>query len=289
MKHLALKLFALALCGVLLCSAALAATPKTSPTPAPQTVPEDVLDTVPEKIQQLLDLAYGEWEAATDKSFSRVNKYTEWRGKGVGFGWCGGFITWCMMQLDVPMEEVENIPEGEVTGIVHVKEASVGKLLRGYLKMYRSTRIPQKGFLVVYGAQSYNRTNHIGLVVDVQRLDSGVYRITSIEGNMGSTVKMFVHDYDPLAKETSNLTMVPKAERTESERKNFSYKIPTLQGNSFWINCFLMPYLPEEGPAPAEEAPTEAAPDNAEALEAEDMEDEFLEITPFETPPPQRD
>ncbi len=283
MKSITARLISLFLCLTLACASALAATPKNSPTPAPQSVPEEPLEELPPTIQQLLDLAYEEWEAATDKSFKKVNKYTEWRGKGVGVGWCGGFITWCMMQLGVPMEEVENIPEGAVAGIVHVKEASVGKLLRGYQKMYRSTRYPQKGFLVVYGAQSYNRTNHIGLVVDVQRLEDGRYRLTTIEGNMGATVKMFVHDYDPLAKETANLKMVPKEERTESERKNFSYKIPKLQGNDFWINCFLMPYLPEESAEPAPPAET-AAPSPAE-----EEEEELLEITPYETPAPQYD
>ena len=253
-----------AICLVLLLipvSLAQAAKSAPTPTPPPLEISQEVLQP-PAQVQQMLDIAHDEWVAAKDKTFKRVNKYTEWRGKGVGFGWCGGFITWCMMEAGIPMAEIEEIEEGPVSGVVHVKEAAVSKLLQGYQRMYRSTLVPQKGFLVVYGAQSYNRTNHIGLVVDVQPLGDGKYRLTTLEGNMGSTVKMFVHDYDMLAEETQNLTEVPAEERVEKESKNFSYEVKYLWNAQktkkyfFWINCFLMPWLPGEHLAPATPSPS---------------------------------
>jgi len=54
------RLTVLALCLCLLCPTAMAKT-KASPTPAPRDVETDVIEDVPERIQQLLDLAYQEW------------------------------------------------------------------------------------------------------------------------------------------------------------------------------------------------------------------------------------
>ncbi len=241
-----------------------------SPTPAPIEISEHVIDEVPEEIQRVLDIAWQEYEAAQGKTFSNLNKYTEWRGRGVKFKWCGGYVTWCFIEAGIPMAELEQIPEGEVEGVHHVKEASVGKLLRGYQKMYRSTRIPQKGFLVVYGAQSYNRTVHVGLVYDVEELGEGRYRITTLEGNMSNTIRMYVHDYDMnAAKESKNLTSPPEEERTQAETKNFSYKVAKSGDNTFWINCFLMPYVPGDMALTADPRTTEAPTDSAEALPEE--------------------
>ena len=221
---------------------------------------------MPEQIQQVLDIAYNEWNTLAGKTLKKCNKYTEWRGKGVSFGWCGGFITWCMLEADVPMETLANTEEKPVEGIVHVKEASVGKLLRGYQRMGRSTDIPQRGFLLVYG-QSYNRTIHIGLVYDVEELGNDRYRITTIEGNMSNRVKMYVHDYDrSVGNTTGNLTAVPKEERTQEETSWFNYK---MQEKNWYVNCFLMPWIPEsmadstntpEEPLPETDVPTVTPP-----------------------------
>ena len=98
------RLLALTLLACMLCPAAQAAT--ATPTPAPILLEEEVLQP-PALIQSMLDIAYGEWQALDGKTLKKCNKYTEWRGKGVSFGWCGGFITWCMLDAGVPMEELE--------------------------------------------------------------------------------------------------------------------------------------------------------------------------------------
>lgn len=228
-----------------LCTSALAA--KATPTPPPAPIPQQKM-TPPEEIQQVLDIAYTEWETLNGKRLKDVNKFTEWRGKGIGFGWCGGYITWCMIQAGIPMEELQKIEEGPVEGICHVKEASVGKLLRGYQKMGRSTNVPQPGFLLVYGVRkSANKTVHVGLVYDVEELGNGKYRITTLEGNMSKRVKMYIHDYDMYAEDkTLNLTKVPQEERTLEASDIVDYKIATSSKKPFYVNCFLMPWIPEE-------------------------------------------
>lgn len=244
MKQILRGLIALTLVLCLTCPAAMAASKsKSTPTPPPAEI-VTTIQTPPPEIQQVLDIAYNEWETLAGRSLKKCNKYTEWRGKGVSFGWCGGFITWCMLEAGIPMDVLEDVKaqgEGEVPGVIHVKEASVGKLLRGYQIRYRSTNVPQPGFLLVYG-ESYNKTIHIGLVYSVKDLGGGKYRITTIEGNMSNRVKMYVHDYDMNASQQKNLTAVPKAERTQEESSWFNYK---LQGNKWYVNCFLMPWIPD--------------------------------------------
>jgi len=234
----------MALC--LLASPALAAKAKPTPTPAPVQV-EETIQQPPAQIRKALDIAYGEWERLAGKTLKKVNKYTEWRGKGIGFGWCGGFITWCMMEAGIPMDVLEKVKkiEGPVEGIYHVKEASVGKLLRGYQEINRSTRMPQPGYLLVYGVRkSANKTVHVGLVYDVEPLGNGKYRLTTIEGNMSNRVKMYVHDYDMYAEDwTRNLSAIPKEERTQEENSYFNYK---MQVDTWYVNCFLMPWIPGE-------------------------------------------
>ena len=150
MKRLLRGLCALLLMTLLL-PTALAA--KATPTPPPVAISTEAPVQPPEQIQQVLDIAYNEWAELDGKTLKNVNKYTEWRGKGIGFGWCGGYITWCMMQANVEMEELEAVKKAakesedgvfvQVEGVHHVKEASVGKLLRGYQLMNRTTNVPQ--------------------------------------------------------------------------------------------------------------------------------------------------
>jgi len=255
MKKL-LRCTAIALMICMLCPSAMAAKSKATPTPPPVEIIQTVQQP-PEEIQAVLDLAYAEWAELNGKALKRVNKYTEWRGKGIGFGWCGGYITWCMLEHGIPQEELQNMEEGPAEGVVHVKEASVGKLLRGYQMMNRSTNIPQPGFLLVYGC-SFNKTIHIGLVYDVQELGGGRFRITTLEGNMSNRVKMYVRDYDVNAvvntkdRKSTNLSVIPEEDRTLPESSCVDYSIPVTKpsdGNyskhAYYVNCFLMPWIPE--------------------------------------------
>ena len=118
-----LRILSTALAMLLLGQTALAA-PKTTPTPRPMDITEEQQEP-PEMIQQVLDLAYAEWAHYEGKKLKNPNKFTEWRGKGIKFGWCGGYITWCMIQANVPMETLDKTREQWADGVVHVKEASV--------------------------------------------------------------------------------------------------------------------------------------------------------------------
>ena len=232
---------------------------KSTPTPPPVAITQ-MVQKPPEEIQQVLDLAYSEWQELNGKKLKQVNKYTEWRGKGIGFGWCGGYITWCMLQHDIAMEQLQVMQknkQGPVDGVVHVKEASVGKILRGYQMMNRSTNVPQPGFLLVYGC-SFNKTIHIALVYDVQELGGGKFRLTTLEGNMGQRVKMFIRDYDMNVEvntkdtKSTNLSEIPEEAYTLPASDFVDYSLTVAKpsdGNykksAYYVNCFLMPWIPD--------------------------------------------
>jgi len=218
-------------------------------------VTAEVVEEIPDTIREILDLAYEQLVEVNGKNLGKKNKYTKWRNNGE-FGWCGGFITWCMLEKGVPQQEWAKTEWGEVEGIVHVKEADVTKLNTGYRRMNRITDVPQKGFLCVYGNVGEGGTGkyyHVGLVYDVVRLSESKYRITTIEGNVtGKTVRMYIRDYDRNAeKKAKNMTLVPKEEREQEESKIFSYGF-AYKNRKMYITHFLMPWIPEEPQEPPE-------------------------------------
>lgn len=271
MKHM-IRLTALLLTLLLACPAAFAASTPTPPPVAIQSSPAQP----PKVIRDALDIAYAEWETLAGKTLARCNKFTEWRGKGVSFGWCAGYVTWCMMEAGVPMHEIEHFLDESndtregfypVEGVMHVQEAGVGKLLRAYQRMNRTTMIPQPGYILVYGC-SYNKTIHVGLVYDVIDLGEGRYRITTLEGNMSNRVKMYIRDYDMNAqvntnnRKSTNLAEIPEDARTLPESSYVDYSIVTAKPSSsasskysYYVHCFLMPWVPGDPALPESATP----------------------------------
>ena len=244
----------LMLCG---CLPAEAAKSMATPTPVPLEISRDIAEP-PEVIRNMLNIAYGEWESLGGKTLKKSNKYTKWRNNAE-WNWCAGFVTWCMLEAEVPQEEQKTIlswEEGPVSGVLHCKASAPARLLEAYSHMRRTTRVPQKGYIVLYG-EEYNKTVHVGLVYDVQLLPDGRYRLTTIEGNMGNTVKMYIYDYDADSDfsyknkypDNSNVSPVPEEEQTEETSKIKTYSIHVKSKNKkkpWYITCFLAPWLPDD-------------------------------------------
>lgn len=251
-----------------------------TPTPPPVEIPSAVT-APPAEIQAMLDIAYAEWETLGGEKLPDVNKFTEWRGKGYKFEWCAGYVTWVMMEAGIPMQELSDIRAAakesddglfHVDGLYHCKEASPGKLLRAYQLMERATMIPQKGFIVIYGC-SFNKVIHAALVYDVEDLGDGKYRLTTLEGNIGDSIKMYIRDYDMNAevntnsKKSTNLSEVPEDERVIPASANVDYTVMSGKPSSstdgkymYYVNRFLMPWVPEEQPEPTATAEPTATP-----------------------------
>jgi hypothetical protein len=245
----------------ILCPAALAA----DTLPPPVAIPTTQVEPPPE-IQKVLDIAYAQWLEVDGKNITDVNKYTEWRGKGYKFQWCAGFVTWCMMEASIPMMTMADFQAAakksddglvHMEGLYHCKEAGQGKLLNAYQLMERTTMVPQKGFVVIYGT-SWNEAVHAALVYDVEELGDGKFRITTLEGNVknGKTpnsITMYIRDYDMNAavntnqKKSTNLTQVPEAERTVEEAEYILMEGPPTSGyksQMYYVYRFLMPWVP---------------------------------------------
>ena len=253
------RALALMLVLILCCSTSLAAKKKT-PEYTAREITTEVVQEIPAEIQNMLDIAYEQLIETDGKNLKEKNKYTKWRND-YKFEWCGGFVTWCMLEAGIPMEEKNKIEDGEVEGLFHVKEAGVGKLYDGYARLNRITRVPQKGFIAVYGNEGSGGSTpyyHVGLVYDVEKLSDGIYRITTIEGNVkGHTVKMYVRDYDlnkasDKKQKPKDMTLVPKEERDREETNIFSYGYAYTKKNMY-ITIFLMPWILEESQESTEE------------------------------------
>ena len=237
---------------LLLCSSSALAAKNAAPTPtpAPMEIQAEPADP-PALIQHMLDIAYEEWSTVNGKDQGSKNKYTTWYNN-YNWGrnrWCAGFVTWCMLEAGIPQEvqdEVNALEEGTCPEpIFHVKGSAPKKMAPGYLHMHRTSAIPQKGFIVLYGSPS-NKYIHVGIVYDVELKADGVYRLTCIEGAMKNTLRMFVYDYDMNApKKLKNITLVPKEERTQEESKIFTYG-KHVKSPAWYVNCFLMPWVPDE-------------------------------------------
>lgn len=231
-------------------SAAAASKAKPTATPAPVDIGTAVAEP-PEIILNMLDIAYRDWQEVNGKDQGKKNKYTTWYNN-YNWGrnrWCAGFVTWCMLEAGIPQapqDELRDLCEEGTAPepVFHVKGSAPKKMAPGYLYMHRTSAIPQKGYIVLYGEKT-NKYIHVGLVYDVELLPDGKYRMTTIEGAMKNTVRMFVLDYNPNAeKPAKNITVVPKEERTQEETKNFTYVNHT-KGGTYYVNCFLMPWVPD--------------------------------------------
>ena len=253
------RTLALVLVLILCCSVSLAAKNKT-PEYTAREITTEVVQDIPAEIQNMLDIAYEQLIETDGKNLKEKNKYTKWRND-YKFEWCGGFVTWCMLEAGIPMEEKNKIADGEGEGLFHVKEAGVGKLYDGYARLNRITRVPQKGYIAVYGNEGSGGSTpyyHVGLVYDVEKLSDGIYRITTIEGNVkGHTVKMYVRDYDlnkasDKKQKPKDMSLVPKEERDREETSIFSYGYAYTKKNMY-ITIFLMPWIPEESQESTEE------------------------------------
>ena len=237
--------------------------PEPTATPEPLRIPAQVSEP-PEVIQAMIGTARAEWEKVGGKALPKSNKYTQWVNDAE-WGWCAGFTSWCAMKAGVPQESLSRIlkrPEGEADPVFSCSAVSPGKLLRAFQHMHRTTMIPRKGFFVLYGDRT-NFTTHVGLVWDVQLLENGKYRLTTIEGNMRSAVRMYIADYVPVdvyaeqhhKPRTSNLSAVPEDERDGEDTKARTYhiRVSDTDGSDWYVTCFLMTWMPDDGTTAAEE------------------------------------
>jgi hypothetical protein len=200
-------------------------------------------DNVPtELMKKAIAIAENEFVTLDLGGIRKANKYTKWySGKdGVAFGWCGAFVGWCFEEAGVPMSRVGKAEKVDENATYAISEAAVGKILKGYQKMERTTNIPRPGYMVIYSVtnKSYNNI-HTGLVVDVQDLQDGRYLLTTIEGNVSNTVKKYQYYYDSseeAAQKQENMQALPSDMQVDEKT---CYK---LHDEDWFIKVFCQTY-----------------------------------------------
>lgn len=186
-------------------------------------------DSIPELAKNMVYVAKREFLLNQKKRMPKYNQYAKWYyGKHNEVGWCSVFTIWCANASGVEPIKKAKLPE-EISDdtVLYLREGQVGHQYDGFWKKDRFVGVPRPGYLVIYAnmKNSY-RTNHIGIVVDVEDKGDGIYKITTVEGNMSNTVKSYCYLYDSnidnstvgqvkKLKLRDNMATVDESERTD--------------------------------------------------------------------------
>ena len=199
------------------------------------TFPEDM----PLAARNFVLTARAEFEKNNWTKLPKNNEYTKWYyHDNREIGWCSVFQIYCAyhsgLQLirykqDVTVEPGECISamEGRV-GNVRLAFEEHGRWLDG-----TEGGVPKPGYLVIYGVRASTPYTHVAIVESVKELGGDVYELTTIEGNLNSTIRRINYRYDATPKrQYYNMSAVPENEITE---ENCQYK---LQKDDWYVTGF---------------------------------------------------
>ena len=200
------------------------------------TFPEDM----PLEARNFVLFARAQFEKHPFEKLPKANEYTQWYYHDKReIGWCSVFQIYCAyhsgLQLvkhkqDVTVEpgDVISAMEGRVGNVYYVFEAH-----DRWQQADKMEAIPKPGYLVIYGVRASTPYTHVAIVESVTELGDGMYELTTIEGNVNSTIKRMNYRYDATpSKPYYNMFEIPEAEIT---RENCQY---TVQKNTWYINGF---------------------------------------------------
>ena len=174
------------------------------------TFPEDM----PLAARNFVRFARAEFEKNGGARLPKCNEYTRWYYHDKReIGWQPGD---CISAM-----------EGRV-GNVRLAFEEHGRWLDG-----TQGAAPKPGYLVIYGVRQSTPYTHVAIVESVKALGGGLYELTTIEGNLNSTVRRLNYRYDANPKQPyRNMSVVPTDEITQ---ENCQY---TLQKDDWYVTGF---------------------------------------------------
>ena len=197
--------------------------------------PEDM----PLAARNFVLLARAQFEKNDWAKLPKNNEYTKWYYQdNREIGWCSVFQLWCAyhsgMQLIRYKQEIEVQPgecisamEGRV-GNVYLAFEQQGRWLDG-----TQGGVPKPGYLVIYGVRSSTPYTHVAIVESVVDMGDGIYELTTIEGNINSSVRRMNYRYNATPKKKYyNMQAIPESEIVQ---ENCQYK---LQKDTWYITGF---------------------------------------------------
>ena len=147
---------------------------------------------LPERAKAFVYVARREFLKNQRHWLPRANEYTIWyyRSKKE-VGWCSVFTIWCANASGTDPIDEEDAAGTPDDAVVFFREGQVGNQYDGFLKLNRFVGIPRPGYLVIFAnlENTYLYT-HVGIMTDAVDLGGGLYRVTTVEGNMSSTVEV---------------------------------------------------------------------------------------------------
>ena len=183
--------------------------------------------------------ARGEFEKHPFERLPKNNDYTHWFYEDEReIGWCSVFQIWCANHSGVPLvlyKQDVQIGDGDVFSAM---EGRVGNVYKAFEKHGRwldgtAGAVPRPGYLVIYGVRGSTPYTHVAIVESVRELGEGMYELTTVEGNLGSTIKRLNYRYSAAPKKQYvNMSVIPEAERTVT---GCQY---TLQKDDWYITGF---------------------------------------------------
>ena len=200
------------------------------------TFPEDM----PLEARNFVLFARAQFEKYPFEKLPKANEYTQWyyRDKRE-IGWCSVFQIYCAYHSGLQLikykqdvtaapEEVISAMEGRVGNVYYVFEEQ-GR----WLQADQMEAVPKPGYLVIYGVRGSTPYTHVAIVESVTELGDGLYELTTIEGNVNSTIKRMNYRYDATPKKKYyNMSVIPEDEIT---RENCQY---TLHKDTWYITGF---------------------------------------------------
>ena len=200
------------------------------------TFPEDM----PLAARNFVLTARAEFEKHPFEKLPKANEYTTWFYEDKReIGWCSVFQIYCAYHSGVQLikhkqdvtvapEEIISAMEGRVGNVYYVFDAH-GR----WQQADTMEAIPKPGYIIIYGKRGSTPYTHVGIVESVKELGDGMYELTTIEGNVNSTIKRMNYRYDATPKKKFyNMSVVPEAEITQ---ENCQY---TLHNKEWYITGF---------------------------------------------------
>ena len=184
-------------------------------------------------------LARAQFEKNDWAKLPKNNEYTKWYYQdNREIGWCSVFQLWCAyhsgMQLIRYRQGIE-VPEG---ACISAMEGRVGNVYLAFEEQGRwldgtQGAVPKPGYLVIYGVRGSTPYTHVAIVESVTDMGDGIYELTTIEGNINSSVRRMNYRYSATPKKKYyNMQAIPESEIIQ---ENCQYK---LQKDTWYITGF---------------------------------------------------
>ena len=199
------------------------------------TFPEDM----PLAARNFVLTARAEFEKNNWTKLPKNNEYTKWYyHDNREIGWCSVFQIYCAYHSGLQLIRYKQDVTVEPDACISAREGRVGNVRLAFEEHGRwvdgtEGGVPKPGYLVIYGVRASTPYTHVAIVESVKEMGDGVYELTTIEGNLNSTVRRINYRYDATPKrQYYNMSAVPEDEITE---ENCQYK---LQKDDWYVTGF---------------------------------------------------